>query len=409
MGIAVPGLPSTASRQGILEPVSDSQRTDPRGYFDHNGSTPVHPMVARVMGASLLETFGNAAAPHAAGLVARAAIDDARAQVAAAIGARPEELCFTSGGTESNNQALFGVAAGRRRGHLVVSAIEHKSVLRAAERLEREGFEVTRVRPRATGAVHLRDVSNALREDTILVSVMLANNETGVVQPAREIASLCRKRGILFHTDAVCVLGKLPVDVRELGCDLLSLSAHKVYAPKGVGVLFIRQGVEIEPLVVGCGQQDGRRSGTENTAGVVAFGAALELLRRGGLEPETPYEHLRLALWRGLQERFPGTSINGEGAVLPNTLNVHFPGHSAADLQAALGLRGFSVAAGAAAGTGSASHVLLAMGHDEARARGSLRFSLGRSTDVTAIAALLEALEGVLASQGSSRPLEVRG
>lgn len=379
-----------------------------RRYFDHNGSTPVHPIVARGVGETLLRTYGNASAHHAAGLGARAAIEGARAQVAAVLGARPAELTFTSGGTESNNWALFGSAAAHPGGHLVTSAIEHKSVLRAAERLESQGFAVTRVRPRSTGAVHLRDVQSALREDTFLVSIMLANNETGVVQPAREIASLCRKRGILFHTDAVCVVGKLPLDVGELGCDLLSLSAHKIYAPKGVGVLYAREGVELEPLIVGCGQQDGRRSGTENTAGAVAFGAALELWQRGALEPPESYEALRLSLWRGIQERYPRAQLNGEGAVLPNTLSVHFPGRSAAALQAQLAELGFSVSAGAAADTRTASHVLLAMGFDEARARASLRFSLGRGSDSEGVGELLEALGAVLARQGAPIPLELQ-
>ena len=357
-------------------------------------------MVARVALESLTDVFGNAAAPHAAGLAARSSIERAREQVAVALGARPSEITFTSGGTESNNWAFYGAAARREHGHVVVSAIEHKSVLRSAERLEAQGFEVTRVMPRSTGAIHLRDVQAALRDDTFLVSVMLANNETGVVQPAREIASLCRRRGILFHTDAVCVIGKLPVDVRELGCDLLSLSAHKVYAPKGAGVLFVRDGVELDPLIVGCGQQDGRRSGSENTAGAVAFGAALELMRRGELEPAEPYEALRLALWRGIEDLCPDAEQNGEGAVLPNTLSVYFPGRSAAELQSALSELGFSVSAGAAAGTGTASHVLLSMGLVEGRARGSLRFSLGRSTDAASIAGLLDALEQVLVPAG---------
>lgn len=378
-----------------------------RRYFDFNGSTPVHPTVARAADEALRTTFGNASASHAAGQRARAAIERARAQVAQALGARPSEVTFTSGGTESNNWALAGVAAGRRGGHVVISAIEHKSVLRAAERLEAQGVRVTRVRPRATGAVHLRDVELALESDTFLVSVMLANNETGVVQPAREIARACRERGILFHTDAVCVLGKLPIDVRELGCDLLSLSAHKVYAPKGVGALYVRHGVPLEPLVVGCGQQDGRRSGTENTAGVVALGVALDLWRQGQLEPSEPYEALRAILWRGIQERCPEARLNGEGAVLPGTLNVFFPGRSAAALQAALAEEGFSVSAGAAASTGNPSHVLMAMGLGEERARASLRFSLGRLSEESGVRELLEALGALLARRADRIPMEV--
>ena len=348
-------------------------------YFDHNGSTPLHPRVRELCTSLLAETWGNSAAAHPEGRLASEVVERARCQLALALNASTEELYFTSGGTESNNWALFSSAMGRTRGHLVVSSIEHKSVLEAAKELGRRGFDLTLVDPRRDGAVHFRDVQAALREDTFLVSVMWANNETGVMQPVREIATLCRKRGIRFHTDAVCVMGKLPIDVQSVDCDLLSLSAHKLYAPKGVGLLFIRDGVELLPLHFGCGHQRGRRSGTENTPGIAGFGEAAQQLSRDQRESVAALETLRQQLWHGIEDAIPGALRNGAGGLLPNTLNVYFPGVSALELQARLAEEGFSVASGASASSG-ASHVLLSMGLGEERAGESLRFSLGIGT-----------------------------
>lgn len=408
-----------------MQRASPDDPVDPDLYFDVNGSTPVHEKVLEAAWPFLADAYGNPSAAHPSGLRARAAIDAARETIAAALGARPQEIWFTSGGTESNNWAVsssvprsvigaHGELVPASRAHVVVSAIEHKSVLSAAAELERAGHEVTRIAPDASGAVRVRDVEAAIRPTTRLVSVMVANNETGIVQPAREIGALCRARGIRFHTDAVCAFGKLPVDVRELSCDLLSLAAHKVYAPKGVGVLYVRQGVELPPLIVGCGQQDGMRAGSENAFGVVAFARAVELLQRGALSPERPIESLREDLWRGLQQRFPGCRRNGQGASLPNTLNVCFPGRVGGELQRALGERGISISAGSATATSTPSHVLVAMGLSDADARASVRFSLGRATTPASIRALLAAMEEVCGGsagstghvQGSARGLE---
>ncbi|MCB9916290.1 MAG: cysteine desulfurase [Planctomycetes bacterium] len=361
-------------------------------YFDTNGSTPLADPVRALARTLLEETYGNASAPHPEGRAARALVETARAQVAALLGCAPGEVIFTSGGTESNNHALFGTAALRPGAHLVVSSIEHKSVLQSARALERRGHPLTLVAPRGDGAVHVRDVEAALRPDTALVSLMWSNNETGIVQPVREVAALCREREVRFHTDAVCTLGKLPVDVREVACDLLSLSGHKLYAPKGIGVLYRRAGVALEPLLHGCGHQDGQRSGTENTLAIAGFGLACELQRRGELAPVEPYEALRRELWEGIQRALPAAQRNGAGGSLPNTLSVWFPGAPAARVQARLAADGFSVAAGAAASTGAPSHVLVAMGHTPARASESLRFSLGRHTTRAAVSALLEHL-----------------
>lgn len=377
-------------------------------YFDANGSTPLHPRVLETCQGLLADLYGNPSAAHAEGRRARHAIDAARSTIARAIGAGADEIWFTSGGTEANNWALLGCAAASPRRHLLVSAIEHKSVLQTARELERRGYELELLPVDASGSVRRHDLERLLRPETLLVSVMAANNETGVVQPVRELADLCRERGVLFHTDAVAMLGKLPVDVRALGCDLLSLASHKLYAPKGCGVLYVRKGVAIAPLIHGCGQQNGLRGGTENVLAVVGFARAIELHERGELGAPQAFAALRDELWAALRARFGQALRNGEGAFLPNTLNVCFPGADAAEAQAALAELGISVAVGAAAGGCSPSHVLTAMGCDAAHARASLRFSLGRSTTRASLDALVEALAQVLARPAADRAQERR-
>ena len=372
--------------------MSDSSSHSAGRYFDHNGSTPLLPSIARLCLELSLAEFGNSAAPHPMGRRAAALVASARQTLAQTISAQPSEIYFTSGGTESNNWALFGLAALRRTGHIVISAIEHKSVLATARELERRGFALTLVAPRSDGAVHLRDLQAALTPDTFLVSVMWANNETGICQPVREIASLCRKRKILFHSDAVCAMGKLPIDLADVQCDLLSISAHKFHAPKGVGVLFVREGVEIAPLHFGCGHQDGLRSGTLNTVGIAAMAEAARLIHSDAPARQAFTESRRQQLWNGIREAFPEAQRNGGGGMLPNTLNVHFPGLPAAAFQGQLAELGFSVAAGASASTGGASHVLLAMGLSAERAASSLRFSLGSETSTADVEDLLEHL-----------------
>lgn len=362
-------------------------------YFDYNGSTPVHPAVAEAMTSTMIECYGNAAASHPAGLQATRRIADARATIARGIGADADEVWCTSGGTESNNWALRGSAdaqPGRR--HLIVSSIEHWSVRRTAEWMGRNGWDVTLLPVGASGAVSVDAVREALRDDTFLVSVMLANNETGVLQPAAEIAALCRERAVRFHTDAVAALGKIPVRVDEIGCDLMSLSSHKMYAPKGCGILYVRRGTELPTLIHGCGQQEGMRSGTENTTGVVAFARAFELLESGALPSPTRLAELRDRLAEGIARHMPSCVRNGDGPFLPNTLSVSFPRLSAAELMARLGESGISVSAGAASLRSAPSHVLMAMGLGEERARSTLRFSLGGETTEASIDAVLAAL-----------------
>lgn len=376
---------------------------NPAHYFDVNASTPVDPLVMDEALRWMRAGFANPSSAHAEGRSAAAAIQDARRKIAEGLNATAEEIYFTSGGTESNNWALFGTAGRAREGHLVVSAIEHKSVLSSARELEARGFTLDLVKPRADGSLRVEDVAAKLRADTRLVSVMFANNETGVLQPVDAIGKLCRSRGVRFHVDAVCALGKVPLDVERIGCDLLSLSSHKLYAPKGCGVLYVRRGLALDPFVRGCGQQDGMRGGTENTPGAVAFGKAFERLAQGALGDMAQVAELRDLLLARLIESFPGLERNGTGAALPNTLNVAFPGASAGELLEALGRRGFSVSAGSAAGAcGTISHVLEAMDVEPARARASLRLSLGAHSTRAGVEDLVACLCELLPMSRSS-------
>jgi len=365
-------------------------------YLDFNGSTPVDPQVRAAYLGALDGALGNASAAHADGLAARSAIDAARRSIARGIGADEGEIWFTSGGTESNNWAVLeSAAASPAPAHLLVSSIEHKSVLQSARRAQERGAEVTFLDPRSDGRVDLADLEGALRPNTCLVALMLANNETGILQPVAEAAALCRSRGVRLLSDAVAAVGKIPVDAHALGCDFLSLSAHKLYAPKGVGVLYIRAGTSLPPLILGCGQQCGMRGGTENTAGAVALGVAFERLAVGAFDSASTARRCEW-LWRAIRDLCPAARLNGAGPRLPNTLSVAFPGYDAAALQSALADRGVSVSAGAAASNGALSHVLTAMRVPEEFARGTLRFSLGAGLDQAALEFAVRALSDCL-------------
>lgn len=363
-------------------------------YLDNHATTRLDPRVLEAMLPYLTGTYGNAgSATHRFGWEAKQSVDRAREQVAAVLGARPKEIIFTSGATESNNLAIRGVAerhAARGR-HIVSVVTEHPSVLDPLARLERHGFEVTRLpvvqSPDArAGLVRLEDVEKALRSDTILVSVMLANNEIGAIAPLEEIGRLCKDRGVLLHTDAAQAVGKMPVDVERLGVDLLSFSGHKVYGPKGVGALYVRSRrprVRLEPLLEGGGQENGLRSGTLNVPGIVGLGRAMELCR-----DEMPTERERLRglrdrLYQGLVAAAPGVSLNGPSldlvdSRLPGNLNVSFEQIEGE----ALILQMNDVAASTGSACTSAhpepSHVLRALGLSDTTARGSVRFGLGR-------------------------------
>ena len=350
-------------------------------YLDNNATTPLDGRVLEAMLPYLKESFGNPSSEtHAYGWTAGAAVDVAREELAAAVGASPEEVFFTSGATEADNWALRGVL--RPGDHLVTSAVEHEAILETAGYLERSGVRVTVLPVDRFGMVRPEDLRDALQPGTRLVSVMLANNETGTVNPIRELVEVAHKRSVPFHTDAAQALGKIPVDVEELGVDLMSLSAHKCYGPKGVGALYVRRRprrVRPEPLLYGGGQERGLRSGTLNVPGVVGFGRAAALASKSLPEESRRLRELRDLLWRGISSRIPGARLNGHPERrLPNTLNVSFPGVRASELLAEMHEVAASSGSACASASPEPSHVLRAMGLDGEAALSSIRLSLGR-------------------------------
>ncbi len=374
-------------------------------YLDYNGTTPVDPRVRDAMLPYLDERYGNPSSSHWAGRQVKPALERAREQVAALVGGRPEEIIFTAGGSESDNLAVKGVLLGRYAGslaavHVVTSAVEHPAVYQTCRYLERLGVQVTYLPVDAAGRLTAAAVEAALTERTVLVSLMLANNETGVVFPLAEIARVTRERGILLHTDAVQAVGKLPVDVAALGVDMLAVSGHKFYAPKGIGALWVRPGVELEPLVHGGGQEHGRRSGTEAVAAVVGLGQAAELVLADQEEESRRAAALRDYLEDRLAATVSGVEFHGRGAPrVANTSNFSVSGVDGESLRLHLDRRGFAVSAGSAcaAGDGKGSRVLAAMGVAPATAQSSLRVSLGRWTTKAEIEAFLAALAAVTA------------
>lgn len=354
-----------------------------RIYLDHNATTPLAPRALDVMAAVLREDYGNPSSLHWFGQRARGALDVARGQVAALIGAQPNEIVFTGSGTEADNLALRGVAgmAKEPRRKVLYSAIEHHAIVNTAKALAEEGVPAEAVRVGQDGRLHLEDLEARLDDHVALVSVMLANNETGVIQPVAEVARLAHARGALVHCDAVQAAGKIPIDVRALGVDLLTVSAHKLYGPKGAGALYIKRGTRLRALLRGGSQEKNRRAGTENVAAIAGMGEAAALATERLAEEAVREAALRDALEARLLA-IPGTRVNGEGPRVPNTTNVSFEGIEAESLLMALDLAGVAVSTGAACAAGAVepSHVLRAMGLPMARIEGSLRFSLGRGT-----------------------------
>jgi cysteine desulfurase len=373
-----------------------------RVYLDHNATTPLDPRVLDAMLPFLRDDFGNPSSLHWFGQRARGAVEEARAQVAQLVSADPAEIVFTSGGSESDNAALRGVAARARapRVGLACTAIEHHAVLNAAKALRDEGWPLAIVRVGEDGAVDPAEVAASIGETTSLLSVMLANNETGVLQPVAEAARLAHAQGALVHCDAVQGAGKVGVDVRALGVDLLSLSAHKIYGPKGVGCLYVRRGTPMAALLRGGGQERNRRAGTENVAGVVGFGAAAALARES-LQGEAP----RVASLRDRLEArllaIPGARRNGGAPRVPNTTSVSFERVEAEGLLIALDLEGVAVSTGAACAAGGVepSHVLRAMGLSPERVESSLRLSLGRGTTEADVDRAAEVIAAAVARQ----------
>jgi len=353
-----------------------------RVYLDNNATTPILPEVFEAMRPYFLERFGNASSIHHHGQETRAAVEDARESVAELLGCTASEVVFTSGGTESDNLAVAGwVAAGD---HVITSGIEHHAVLNACRHLEKIGCEVTVLPVDGRGLVDPDDVSRALRPNTKLISIMMANNETGVLQPVEEIGKIASGAQILFHTDAVQAAAKIPIHVRQIGCDALSISGHKIHAPQGVGALYVKKGTRIQPLFHGGRHERSRRAGTENVPGIVALGKAAQLARRGserGADKEIA--GLRDRLERGILATVDEAGVNGDGAPrVPNTTNIRFDHIEGESLVIALDLKGLAVSTGAACSSGAIepSHVLIAMGLLPHQARSSIRFSLGRQT-----------------------------
>jgi cysteine desulfurase len=353
-----------------------------RVYLDNNATTPVLPEVFEAMRPYYLEQFGNASSIHHYGQHARAAVEKARAAVAALVNARPAEIVFTSGGTESDNLGIFGLV--RRGDHVITSTIEHSAVLNSCKRLEQMGCEVTFVPVNAQGEVYPGNVRAALRPNTRLISIMMANNETGVAQPVEEIGKIAEEADVFFHTDAVQAAGKIEIDVQKIKCDALSISGHKIHAPQGTGALYIRKGTLIQPLLYGGSHERQRRAGTENLPGIAGLGKAAELAKEW-LSSSGPavMGAMRDRLEQAVLHAVEDSGVNGAGtARVPNTTNLWFDHIEGEALVIALDLKGLAVSSGAACSSGAIepSHVLLEMGLQHQRARASIRVSLGKQT-----------------------------
>jgi cysteine desulfurase len=369
-------------------------------YLDYNASTPIDPRVAAVMRPLLDGPYANPSATHAGGRAARAIVDRARTQVASLLGCAPDEVVFTSGGSEADNLALCGVLLPLRdRGdHIITTAVEHPAILEPARFLERLGARVTYLDVDGTGRIDPDDVRRAITPRTILVSVMHANNEVGTIEPIEAVGAITRERGVLLHTDAAQSVGKIPTKVDELGVDLLSIAGHKLYAPKGVGALYVRRGVRLEPLIHGASHEAGRRAGTESALLVAALGAACELA--ADLGPMDEVRRLRDLFWGLLQTRFgERVVLNGHPVHrLPNTLSVSFVGRVGADLLVALDDVAASTGSACHAGSVELSPVLRAMGVPPGVGMGAIRFSLGRGTTEAEINEVVERLDRALAA-----------
>jgi cysteine desulfurase len=383
----------------------------PMVYLDHSATTPLDPEVLQAMMPYLTDEFGNASSVYRLGQHARQAIDQARDEVAAFYGVAAKEVIFTSGGTEGDNYALRGVATrnAQRGKHLIISRIEHDAVLRSAESLEQDGFEVTRLPVDRYGTVAPESLEKALRADTILVSVMHANNEIGTIEPIAELVRVTRENSAAyFHTDAVQSTGKIATSVDQLGVDLLSMSAHKLHGPKGVGCLIVRSGVRIEPQILGGGHERNRRAGTENVAGIVGLARAVGIARRDLEKNTTHLTSLRDRLIQGVLDRIPGSELTGHPRQrLPHHASFLFQGVEGESLLLQLDMEGIAASSGSACTSGSLepSHVILALGYPRERALGSLRLSVGKGNSEADIDLVLERLPGMVRRLRTMAPI----
>ena len=378
-------------------------------YLDNNASTPLAPEVASVMAACLQETFGNPSSSHFFGEAAKKTVEHARGNIADLIGASPEEIVFTSGGTEANNMAIMGTARRFKSGHIITSCTEHPSVLNPLKHLEGSGFEVTRLPVDRYGRVNPRDLEMNIKNNTILITIMHSNNETGTIQPIAELGRIARKKGITFHCDAAQSVGKIAVNVKKLRVDLLTVVPHKFYGPKGTGALYIKRGTGLLPIMFGASHEKALRPGTENTAGIAGFGKASEIAKKEMQNRSQTMKRLTKTLYSELRARIPGIKLNGHPVKrLPNTLNISFPGVSGAVL---LGRLKDEIAAS----TGSACHegrqspspVLKAMGLGDEEALASVRLSIGRNTTEgqiqKSVRAIVRAWQSLASESGGSQ------
>jgi cysteine desulfurase len=393
--------PGIAIRGRMSKSITCYMSTLPVYYFDNNATTRVAPEVVETMLPFLTEHWGNPSSAYFFGHHLSQSLDEARNRVAALLNAEPREMVFTSCGTESNNSAIHSALmtqTGKR--HVVTTAVEHPSNLKFCLALRKQGYEITFLPVDEQGRLDLRQLEDSIRSDTAIVSVMWANNETGILFPIEEIAAICCSKGVLCHTDAVQTPGKLKLDVKRLGIDFLSLSGHKLHAPKGIGVLYVKRRTKYQPYLVGGGQEHGRRGGTENVPNIIAFGRAAELAMANLADENTRVRALRDQLENGILSRIAGTSLNGaKEPRLPNTSNIAFDSVEAEGVLMLLDQAGICASSGSACSTGSLdpSHVLVAMGCTAARARGSLRFSLGMYNTEAEVDYVLERLPAIIA------------
>jgi cysteine desulfurase len=381
-----------------------------RVYLDHNATTPVHPEVLAEMLPYFAEVYGNPSSVHGFGRQAREGVETARDRIATFLRVAPEEIVFTSGGTESDNLGVKGLAQARGGGHVITSRVEHHAVLRTCQALERQGVAVTYVPVDAEGRVDPDDVARALRADTVAISIMHANSEVGTLQPIAAIGALARERRIPLHVDAVQTFGKIPLDLDALGVDVLSFSSHKIYGPKGVGGLWIRRGTKMVAIQHGGEHERRRRAGTENVPGIIGFGKAVEIRGRDMPEESVRVQALRDRLWRGLQARVPEVRLSGHPTErLPGTANVAFRHVEAESIVLGLDLEGIAVSTGSACTSGNVepSHVLVAMAVPLDWAMGAVRCSLGRSTTEADIDHVIDAVEPLVRRLREAMPVGI--
>lgn len=378
-------------------------------YLDNAASTPIHEQVLEEMIPYLREEFGNPSSIHKYGRSSQRAIQNARKQIANLINAEPEEILITSGGTESNNTALFGIVQTKKEAHIIISSIEHDAILEPCQILEKRGFEITRIPVNESGLINPKDIEDSISSKTCIVSIMFANNEVGTIQPIQEISKICHQKNIPFHTDAVQAVGKVELDVKKLGIDLLSISSHKINGPKGVGALYIKKGIDIEPFIFGGGQEHGMRSGTENVASIVGFGKACELANENLKKNISHLKNLQKKLIIKVLEEIPKTTLNGhKDQRIPNNAHFTFLGVNGEDLIIKLDENGIAASTGSACSVHvqKESHVLKAMGFSHDQITGSLRLTVGIMNSESEIEKTVEILKKVVKDLRDFSPLK---